>query len=141
MLAILLLAPALMTHIANINIKGSAFQPDSIHIEVGDTVRWTQMDGLNHTATSTPHGGDGNWGSVTLTQQQNKTYDHVFSAPGVYTYDCEYHNFMRAKITVGNATAVAGLPSRRMAPEVEKALRDLRGRAMEIQGQAPGPNF
>jgi plastocyanin len=138
MLAVLLLAPALVTNIAHITIQGSSFKPDSVRIEPGDTVRWTQKDATNHTAASTPYGGEGYWISETLTRQ-NPTYDRVFPVSGIYTYDCSYHAYMRGKIIVGNPVALIESPAKTPLPENEAALRDARGRAVGARKLARPP--
>jgi plastocyanin len=147
MLAALLLIPGLVTHVANINIRGSTFKPDSVRIEVGDTVRWTQMDGTQHTAAATPYGGDGYWISGVLTLQ-NPIYERVFTAPGTYTYDCSIHAFMKGKIIViGDPVAVAASAPEAPLPqgrEERMSLRDAKGRRLEAPQngrKAPAPAF
>lgn len=51
---ILLLLASLTAHatVHDINLTGSAFEPDQLSIEVGDTVVWHNISGLEHTSTS-----------------------------------------------------------------------------------------
>jgi plastocyanin len=75
-------------------IRDFRFMPDPITVAAGTRVRWTNRDDAPHTATAddgsfdTGNLGAGETGGVTLRK------------PGVFAYSCEFHRFMRAKITV-----------------------------------------
>ena len=88
-----------------VNMQGIAFVApgggDDVTIMLGDTVRWVNLDAVNHTSTSTdvPTGGDsfdsGQFGN-------GGEFSFVANARGVWTYFCEVHpTIMRdALITV-----------------------------------------
>jgi plastocyanin len=75
-----------------------AFSPATITIKPGTTVVWTNM-------TSTPH---------TVTSDDSKTFDSgianplgsggtfkfTFNSAGTFSYHCEIHPFMKAKVIV-----------------------------------------
>ena len=72
------------------------FDPEELTISVGDTVTWTNNDGMSHTATSTdgPESFDsGNIGS-------GNTWSFTFTEAGTYEYKCDYHSSMTATIIV-----------------------------------------
>jgi surface protein len=72
------------------------FDPEELTISVGDTVTWTNNDGMSHTATSTdgPEAFDsGNIGS-------GDTWSFTFTEAGTYEYKCNYHSSMTATIIV-----------------------------------------
>src|SRR5690242_7384576 len=90
-------APTLLTEVT---IQNYAFHTQSITINVGDTVRWTNLDPDRHTSTSSA----GLWDSGELAQ--NGTFAYTFTAPGTYTYYCARHPGMTGTITVtGGSTS------------------------------------
>lgn len=79
---------------AAVEIKGFAFNPDTMTIEKGTTVTWTNRDGAPHTVTGI--GNDIN--SQTLSQGQ--TYSYTFNEAGTFDYQCHIHPSMRGKVVV-----------------------------------------
>jgi glucose/arabinose dehydrogenase/plastocyanin len=77
----------------DVSIAGFAFQPSSVSISTGDSVRWTDMDGAFHTSTS----DSGVWDSGVLNHTQ---FTFQFTASGDYPYHCTTHAFMTASISV-----------------------------------------
>jgi len=69
----------------DVDIAGFKFTPESLVIQVGDTVRWTNNDGAPHTATSDTLVWDS--GNLTTGQQ----YEFKFLKPGTYSYHCDVH--------------------------------------------------
>jgi plastocyanin len=80
----------------DVSISGSAFAPNALTIRVGDTVRWTNMDPIAHTATSTSGPESFDTGQLA----QHETGSHTFMHAGNYAYHCLNHPFMMATITV-----------------------------------------
>lgn len=78
----------------SIDISGFAFSPSSITIAPGDSVTWTNHDGVTHTVT----GGNGSWGSGSLTN--GATYTHTFDEVGDYSYHCSIHTYMTGTVHV-----------------------------------------
>jgi plastocyanin len=131
MLAALLLAPALVTGIVQVSITNFAFVPDSVRIQPGDTVRWTNNDGAPHTSTGLGQGA-GAWTSGSLSTSQ--AYQRAFGAAGAFEYKCNFHSSMVATVYVGNATAIS--PKAAPAPGMDHGAhdahqRDTRGRAVK----------
>ncbi len=82
-------APAQVVH-----MKNFMFAPAKVTVHVGDPVKWVNDDSVQHSATAIGKA----WDSGELSQGQSWT--HVFSKTGVYLYNCDDHEFMRAEIDV-----------------------------------------
>ena len=67
------------------------FHPDSLTVQMGDTVRRVNKDKDAHTTTSGSFDcvEDGLWDSGDL--EKSGEFVHTFSAAGTFTYFCEYH--------------------------------------------------
>src|SRR5215469_12006163 len=77
----------------DVAITGFAFQPPSVSINAGDSVRWTDMDNASHTSTS----DTGVWDSGVLNLTQ---FSFQFTNAGNYPYHCTTHPFMTASVSV-----------------------------------------
>ena len=75
-------------------IQGMAFNPATITVTAGTTVKWTNKDAVAHTATSTTGVFDS--GSIST----NGTYSFTFSTAGTFQYYCTVHPSMTAKVVV-----------------------------------------
>ena len=84
-------------------MRSIAFDPTEITIGVGESVTWTNMDFVPHTATS-GNPGDADLGSVfgSANLFQSGTFAHTFDEPGEFVYFCEVHPVMMrdAKVIV-----------------------------------------
>ncbi len=78
--------------IVEVSIQGFAFNPESVGISPGDTVRWTNMDSAAHIVK----GDTFESGSLA----KGDTYKFVFTEPGVYNYICSIHPSMKGTINV-----------------------------------------
>jgi plastocyanin len=78
---------------SSVDIKGFAYNPDSITVAKGGSVTWTNSDSKPHTATT-----QGTFDTGTLTQGQSKQI--TFDKPGTYDYICTLHPFMKGKVVV-----------------------------------------
>ena len=81
----------------DVAIRGFAFQPNTITIPVGTTVRWTNEDSAIHTATS----DDGIWDSGNLSRGQS--FSFTFTKPGTFGYHCTPHGFTGKVVVTGTA--------------------------------------
>ena len=72
------------------------FNPDDLTINIGDTVTWTNNDGMGHTATSTDGPASFDSGNIAA----GATWSFTFTEAGTYDYKCNYHSSMTATITV-----------------------------------------
>jgi plastocyanin len=78
----------------DIKIAGFAFDPASVTVKVGTTVRWTNQDSATHSVTS----DTGVWDSGSIAQ--GETYTRVFDTVGTFAYHCGVHPSMKGTITV-----------------------------------------
>jgi plastocyanin len=75
-------------------IRGFQYAPESITVELGDTVVWRNQDIVPHTATAKAKGLD--TGSIGA----NTSGQYVAKAKGTYTYDCTFHPTMKGTLVV-----------------------------------------
>ena len=79
----------------NVTITADAFIPDLVTVAPGDTVKWTNTDGGDHTVNSSP--------GVTLdsgTMAGGAVYSYTFTAGGEFPYACNIHASMIGKVRV-----------------------------------------
>src|SRR5262245_3934474 len=101
--SILLLAAAAARGATVTNtIAGSAFNPQNMTINVGDTVVWKNTDFLTHSVVGT--GSDPMCGGVFL--GNGATCSTTFNSAGSFPYVCGLHAFMTASITVNSTVNV-----------------------------------
>jgi len=72
------------------------FNPEDLTINIGDTVTWTNNDGMGHTATSTDEPASFDSENIAA----GATWSFTFTEAGTYDYKCNYHSAMTATITV-----------------------------------------
>lgn len=86
-----------------VNIQNMAFNPSSLTVPVGTTVKWVNMDSTTHTVTS----DTGVFNSGNLNNGQSFSY--TFSQAGTFPYHCSIHTNMHGTITVSSAaTSTSG---------------------------------
>lgn len=79
----------------NVGIMNFTFSPDTLTINAGDTVVWTNIDSVNHDVVS-DSGSELN--STSLLNGQK--YSHTFTKTGTFNYHCGIHPSMKAKVIV-----------------------------------------
>ncbi|MGB0848697.1 MAG: cupredoxin domain-containing protein [Thiolinea sp.] len=77
-----------------IAIKGMAFSPAELSVEVGDTLTFTNEDLAPHTGTAT----DKSFDTGILNQGESKTVE--ITKEGTIDYFCGVHPSMKGKVTV-----------------------------------------
>ncbi len=94
------LCPALNPNRHNVYVAdgGLRFNPSSLTIPVGDTVHWVWVSSGHTVVSGTSCTADNKFCSPSDTScaappalAQGATYDHVFSAPGMFPYYCSIH--------------------------------------------------
>lgn len=90
--------PALQTTASvsgnTIRIKNFAFDPASITVNAGSTVRWVNQDSVPHKLQFT----DRSFSTQILGASQSES--HKFDQPGVYDYICSIHPQMQGTVIV-----------------------------------------
>jgi plastocyanin len=77
-----------------------AFSPDSIQVNVGDSVVWTNTGNYIHTSTSGVNGvWDSLWDSGNLAH--GATFVREFATDGTFHYFCRHHAIMTGVVVVG----------------------------------------
>lgn len=79
---------------AQVTMQNFAFNPATITIKAGDTVTWTNQDGVDHNATA----ADGSWATDTFGNGGSGSV--TFDKPGTYTYICTIHPNMKGTVVV-----------------------------------------
>jgi plastocyanin len=87
-------AKASSVAIVGAQFSAFAFNPKTITVHVGDTVRWVNKSSAPEGHTVTGHGLD----SGTL--HQGDDYSFKFSKAGTYSYVCAFHSNMKGKVKV-----------------------------------------
>ena len=75
-----------------VNIQNNAFNPSSIQIPAGSTVKWINLDPVQHEAKGNV------FDSGPL--NQNSVFEYTFNQAGTYNYACAIHPSMQGTITV-----------------------------------------
>ena len=78
-----------------VGIQNLIFSPNTITLNVGDSVNWVNQDGVLHSTTQ-----DANLWSSNLIPGGSFTF--MFNNPGTYTYHCRFHPYMIGTINVSN---------------------------------------
>jgi len=81
----------------SVRMAGSRFEPSTLTVAVGETVRWFNDDALPHTVSAT----DGSWESGNLAPGQ--ALERRFDTAGSYPYLCRYHPGMTGTIEVSGS--------------------------------------
>lgn len=92
--------------IHNINVENFQFNPSSLNVTVGDTIRWMwDNSGSSHTTTSTSvPSGALSWNHPV--DASNQVFDYKVTVPGTYVYHCTIHSGMVGGFT---ATGTSGV--------------------------------
>ena len=79
---------------AGVAIEGFAFSPQAVTVKVGDSVTWTNNDGVAHSATA----NGGSFDSGTIGGGASKSV--TFATAGSFAYHCKFHLQMTGTVTV-----------------------------------------
>ena len=75
-------------------IAGFAFDPETVTVDAGTKLTWTNDDEAPHTATA----DNGSFDTGTL--KLDDTGAVALDQPGTYTYYCRFHPFMKGTVEV-----------------------------------------
>jgi plastocyanin len=94
-----------------VHVGNNFFNPTSLNVSVGDTIRW-QWDAGNHTTTSgTIPSGAASWDEII--NSSNLNYEYRVTVSGVYNYVCTPHAAMGM---VASFTAAGAAPTLSVTP-------------------------
>jgi plastocyanin len=88
-------SPARPTTTMTVGVNDNSFEPKTINVQPGTTVRWVNQGKHTHTMTSR----DGRWDSGDV--PPGASYSATFQNPGTYHYYCRHHQGMEGTIVVG----------------------------------------
>jgi plastocyanin len=89
-------APALAAS-ANVNISDDQFDTSVVQVNPGESVTWHWTGADQHTVTAKPFQTE----RFSSPFKTSGTYSHTFAKRGSFTYYCQVHPFMVAKVQVG----------------------------------------
>jgi plastocyanin len=95
-------AGSVLAATTDVGIAGFSFSPNSVTINVGDTVTWDNSDSQHHTATA----DDGSFDTGPISSGTPKSVK--FSTAGTFAYHCSIHPTMTATVVV--KAAAGGTP-------------------------------
>ena len=93
-LPLLLTTQSLLAATVAVNIEDFLFNPQTVTVNIGDSVKWTNKGAAPHTTTSDVT----KWDSMNLAPGASFTF--VFKGQGVFKYHCAIHPGMTGTITV-----------------------------------------
>jgi plastocyanin len=83
----------------NVSMKNIAFSPQTVTVNKGGTVQWTNDDSVNHDVTKkSGPGPDFKSGNGNISS--GSTYKQTFDTPGTIQYVCTIHPGMAGTIVV-----------------------------------------
>ena len=81
--------------------NGKSFDPASITVSAGTTVKWENKDSTLHTVTSgSAEAGDSGKVFDSRYLAAGKEFQHKFDTAGTFDYYCTLHPFMKGKVVV-----------------------------------------
>lgn len=82
---------------ATVQLDGSVFAPETVEIDVGDTVQFVNEDPVTHDVAFVD-------GESSPDLAEGDVYERTFDEEGVYAFECTYHpSTMQGTVVVGGA--------------------------------------
>ncbi|MHB8606024.1 MAG: CARDB domain-containing protein [Thermoplasmatota archaeon] len=88
---------------SNVHISGFAFNPSSVTVAIGDSVKWDNQDMVTHTVTA----DDLSFDSGNLAT--GATFTQTFTTFGTFAYHCKIHTTMKGTVIVVDPNALPDL--------------------------------
>lgn len=79
-----------------VHVTSDGFDPETVHIAVGESVTWINVDDEPHWV-----GGDERGTIDSATLMPGNSYSYVFEEPGTYTYFNPFYEHRRGTVEVG----------------------------------------
>ncbi|HEX5689744.1 MAG TPA: cupredoxin domain-containing protein [Roseiflexaceae bacterium] len=87
-----------------VNVADSLYQPETIVVQLGDTVAWNNTGAIPHTVSA----NDGSFESGNM--NTGDAFAHTFNQPGTFEYYCKYHAVKGSGIGMIGRVIVEGAP-------------------------------
>lgn len=107
-----------------VTITDFQFTPNTLTINIGDTVKWLNNGPTSHTASSTQTGEL--WDSGTLAS--GAFFEHIFNTKGSYSYHCSIHPSMTATIVVRSPEQTRILKGKNLLTSIVPITLNLTGK-------------
>ncbi|MGE0636482.1 MAG: T9SS type A sorting domain-containing protein [Bacteroidia bacterium] len=90
-----------------VQVSNFQFSPNSLNVNVGDTIRWTWVNGTHTTTSGIVPSGAASWNSPI--SSSSTTFDYKVTVAGSYSYICVPHEGMNmiATFTASGTTGIA----------------------------------
>ena len=105
-----IMVPEINSATVDVSIYDYYFSPTPVTINVGDTVKWTNMGPSPHSSTS----DTSIWDSGVLGVGQ--TYSYTFNTAGTYLYHCSLHTMMHGSVVVTGGNQPPNTPIKPTGP-------------------------
>jgi plastocyanin len=94
LLAVAFVVPGIAQGAQGVKLEGSQFVPRDLAIPRGETVTWTNMDGMDHSVVAedgsfNSHPACGAIGGACM--KRGESFSHTFTQPGRVAYYCRIH--------------------------------------------------
>ncbi len=80
-----------------VTIQNYMFSPMAIKVKVGDSVTWTNQDGVRHNVVADKASADAPNGPLIA---KGETYSFTFKKAGTFTFHCMPHPYMHGTVIV-----------------------------------------
>ncbi len=85
---------------ATVTITDAGFVPESLTVERGTAVTWTNQGSAQHTVTRPREGGIQVAGPDSPTLRTGDSYRYTYNAVGIFDYHCSIHPTLTGSVTV-----------------------------------------
>ncbi len=91
-----------------VSVSNFQFSPNTLNVNVGDTIRWTWVNGTHTTTSGIVPNGAASWNSPI--SSSSTSFDYKVTVAGNYSYLCVPHEGMNmiATFTASGTTGIAG---------------------------------
>lgn len=101
--------------IVTVSLQNNRFNPATVNITTGTTVRWNWVNGFHSTTSGDCCDPNGIWDSGS-TGVVGTNFDYTFSTPGTFPYFCMVHGQMMTGTVVVTAATTATISGRVLGP-------------------------
>lgn len=120
--------------VVTVEMKNLAFVPQQVNINLGDTVRWTNMDSVPHSTTSGVAGAQ-DWMWDSEHQMLGEIFEFTFNTVGTFIYFCEHHpTTMTGTVVVTDPSTGSSTPNLSGAITTDKDIY-AKGENLTLSGQ------
>jgi plastocyanin len=78
-----------------VHIQNNMFEPGTVTVEPGQSVEWTNNDGVTHNVVF-----DDGSGVKSANLSKGEMFKHTFTKAGTVAYHCAFHRGMKASVVV-----------------------------------------